>query len=420
MRSGRTVSSEIGRLEDERGLHSGASFFSIAAVGFREALVPPRPSSRMRTAIISSLPVVVLGFSLSACGSEVVVLGSTSGGSGGSGAGASTGQVTGQGTSTATGSSGLCGVTTLASGLSHPAKISYYGDSVYVTAEDPSHPAPSGISYFGTPRILRVPIAGGAATEIWYGSYAWGLSANATGVYSTHFDGSVRRISLSGGDEKVIATGESFATGIVADEGHVYWMSEKDVKSAPIDGGPATALFTDDGVVYPGFDVDVDADAICFTAFAHDSSSVGQIVRAPLAGGAPTVLVGSLWIPEALHVGNGKLYFTDLATPSIDTGQIFSHSLAGTEAPVLLASGQTWARGVAESLGNVYWAGGLGPPPMGGDSYPGPVTRVGASSSTPQIVSPGTIAGGIVACSGGICWTDEEAGTVMRFAECVP
>jgi hypothetical protein len=99
-----------------------------------------------------------------------------------------------------------------------------YGDYIYVTgvalegydagAPDASTPAPL--------RLLRVPMNGGAAEELWEGG-GLGIAVDATGIYAST-ETSLQRFALAGGPATVLVTGQTPRI-VVTDDKAVYWSN---------------------------------------------------------------------------------------------------------------------------------------------------------------------------------------------------
>ena len=82
--------------------------------------------------------------------------------------------------------------------------------------------------------------------------------------------------------------------------------------------------------------------------------------------------------------------------------------------PLATASGDTLPLGAGSSFtvtdGHVYWVGG------------GALRRASVLGGDPEefAIATTTFHNGIVACPGGVCWTDSNHGTLMRFVACAP
>src|SRR5262249_14260139 len=139
--------------------------------------------------------------------------------------------------------------------------------------------------------ILRIPKAGGPATVIATSQgAAWSLAVNATSLFWTDADYyTVSRADLDGANPAVVVADQLFG-GIAADDTHLYWSAgtvtgSSAMNRANLDGSNAQVL----GEVpsgTPAYQIALDATY----AYWANQDAGGEILRVPLAGGAPTVL----------------------------------------------------------------------------------------------------------------------------------
>lgn len=126
------------------------------------------------------------------------------------------------------------------------------------------------------------------------------VAADETHVYWSTQD-EVRRATLGGGDLESLASGLPVPMGLALDESHVYWVHHNDARlvRAPKHGGPMQVLATDAGSGGAFAMVALDE------ASAYVRRTIAEIVRVPKQGGAPESVVsgqdgiGSLALDEA-------------------------------------------------------------------------------------------------------------------------
>ena len=100
----------------------------------------------------------------------------------------------------------------------------------------------NGQVYFGNDydKVLRVPISGGAVTELGSGEPS-GLAIGGSWIYWTEYsNGKVMRMPINGGAAINIASNSNSAADLVVDGSYVYWIESNNpgkVKRAAITGG---------------------------------------------------------------------------------------------------------------------------------------------------------------------------------------
>lgn len=312
-----------------------------------------------------------------------------------------------------------CGaITTLASGLNYPASMAISGDALYLLTSDPqATPAGTGL-------VLKISLAGGDPVVLASGQGTpQGIAADATHVYWSTED-TVKSMPLGGGPVTVIASGQPRAGGIALDATSVYWGNRFDgrVMKAPLGGGAATTLFAPGASGVVGvLNVTVDAESVYWSATGEQLGS-GSVMKAPLDGGAATTLVSGLSSWGALAVDEGHVYWTDDVTllpgGKQGPGTVWKLPLDGSAEPVLLAT-QNFPGALAVDATTVYWGGGTQDSTDKALSWPTAVSL--DSSAGPQAIFSSVISdAGLVACPGGVCWTDAATGKVMRYVACSP
>jgi hypothetical protein len=138
--------------------------------------------------------------------------------------------------------------------------------------------------------------------------------------------GYVGQIPVGGGQVAYIAENEALPVDIAAYGDYVYWLNDPgpsagQVKRAKIGCSPCAPEILADGQDWP-FHVRVDKSGIYWLNRAIDLSPdaqqtitpVAQLVKAPLKGGAPVVLVDHLLAPGTLALDDQFIYFSDYIT----------------------------------------------------------------------------------------------------------
>jgi hypothetical protein len=367
-----------------------------------------------------------------ACTPEVIIGSLPGTSSPGTTSASSTTSSSGSGTTSSSGSgttspTPACGVTTLASGLVYPAAMAISGDSLYVATDDPLSSGPDAAE------IVRVPLAGGDPVVLVTGQgEVPDVVADAINIYWTSSDGTVKKMPASGGQLTVIAAGLNTPGDLAVDATSVYWGdgSTGAVMKALIAGGAPTTLV-------PGTATEAGAGAI-----AVDSSNVywfatgpggalnaGSVMAVPLGGGTTTTLASGQDGAAGIAVAGGDVYWTNQVTQPYSQpqglGTVMKVPLDGSTDPVTFASGQLFPMVVVSDTTSVYWGGGVFDPqgpPGGTDINATAVRRAPLLGGAPETIFPSSVisSNGLIVCPGGVCWSDAHAGTVMRFTACSP
>ncbi|HEX4337671.1 MAG TPA: hypothetical protein VH062_17275 [Polyangiaceae bacterium] len=166
--------------------------------------------------------------------------------------------------------------------------------------------------------LKKVPLSGGPEVTLASGFYyPQGVAVDTSGVYVTNspdnviadgslIDGQILKVPLDGGTPIVLAIAPA-TTGITVDATSVYWTSPDKILKAPLTGGAVTVVAS--GQVYPTQLV-VDVTDVYWTS-PGEAENDGAIMKAPIAGGTPTVLASHLYSPWALAVDAGYVYWVD-------------------------------------------------------------------------------------------------------------
>ncbi len=246
----------------------------------------------------------------------------------------------------------ICGgaVTTIASGLSAPYSIALDATSVYWI--DFPDAAPDGT-------LMKIAKRGAAAPEI----LAAGLggvsnfSVGSSAVYAATGIGPVTAIPLEGGPPTVVVPGNVLVSGIAADATRVCWLSE-------LGGAFAGILFSDplapggaQLTLASGLDnargLVVVAGSPYWVESATAMATVSNLVRVPAAGGTPEVVASN--VGEFAIDGAEVFWIGASSTPG--TGDILGAPIDGG-APSVLATGEPFPTGIAVNASGVYWSQG--------------------------------------------------------------
>jgi hypothetical protein len=183
----------------------------------------------------------------------------------------------------------------------------------------------------------------------------FGVAVNATTVFWTSEDGTVRSVPIAGGAVTTLATGQTNPEGIAADAVDVYWVNagsfDGAVTSLPVGGGAPTLIAS--GQARPEF-ITIDAANVYWT-----TSDGGTVLTAPIGGGAASTLATVQPGPKGIAVSGDDVYWTNWGPGSgaPGSGSVMSHSALGGlgEQPTTLASGQSYPSAIALDATNLYW-----------------------------------------------------------------
>jgi len=164
--------------------------------------------------------------------------------------------------------------------------------------------------------IKSVPLGGGTVTTLAFSSgHPTRLAVNSTRLFWTENTGdSVMSVSLtSGSTPTVFASNQAAAWAIAANDSNVYWTTlgsgsgtDAGVQRAPVAGGAPVSVGPGD---WP-YALVID-DQRVYWANGGNGNYTGQILSAPLTGGAATTLASKVLYPLTIEVAGGYVYFID-------------------------------------------------------------------------------------------------------------
>jgi hypothetical protein len=299
-----------------------------------------------------------------------------------------------------------CGkLETLATGINQPVAMAYAAGNVYVAASDGS--------------ILSVPVSGGAPVVVSKSDDTptpTGLTADATGVYALYSGGDIEKLPLKGEEPATFdSVGLSIASNanylfVGGSDGSVSQISkqadpntdESTLVSPPVDGAQVFDITVDDTNIY----------------WIEATFSTSVLKKVPIVGGATTVLVTGTFPLKRVAAFGDYVYVSTYQDDGYKSGigGIMRARSDSSEAPVEIASNESFPSGIAADATGVYWGGGDAGPLVAGL----PVKSIPTGSKEPVVVAPASVTYTMKPCGGGICWLDAGAGNVMRYEECAP
>jgi hypothetical protein len=234
------------------------------------------------TTRLAGLGFVALGAMTLGCGGKSALDAGASVGAGGGGAGAGGAESAGSAMPSTSASSGepSCskGAMSQLPGTELGRSLGITGalDNLFFTATD---------DVTGT--VVRTPRGGGSSQILAQvaSPHLFRIAADGESVFFIG-DGTLSRVPADGSGMAVTLPAPG-ARDLALDASYVYWAGDKTVSRAPKAGGPATVIATSPHAV---LGLAVDATSVYYVTQFASGGLQGELVRADLAGGVPTVL----------------------------------------------------------------------------------------------------------------------------------
>jgi hypothetical protein len=261
--------------------------------------------------------------------------------------------------------------------------------------------------------------------------YAFRLAATETSLYWTRSDGSVLRAQV-GSEPEILASGQSSPGDLVVDATHVYWANLGDgtIVRAPLEGGAVTIVVADAGQAW--------SLAISATTLSWTDNMTGDVRVMSLAGGPPITLATTqgAW---SIAMDATRVYWTTLFEGSVFAAPIGGGAktplVTGFTAPAdLVLAGDRLLFGTSNDAGvyAVPLAGGekIALAPEGGfgiaadehhvyfGEYDGRLARVPLTGGEREVIgfAPGTPSD-IALTSTTVYWTAATDGLILKVAK---
>jgi hypothetical protein len=136
------------------------------------------------------------------------------------------------------------------------------------------------------------------------------LAATETTLYWTRSDGSVLR-AQSGSEPAILASGQKSPGDLVVDATHVYWANLGDgtIVRAPLDGGATTIVVADAGQAW--------SLAVSATTLSWTDNMTGDVRALSLAGGSPPITIATTQGAWSIAMDATRIYWTTLFGGSV-------------------------------------------------------------------------------------------------------
>ena len=202
-----------------------------------------------------------------------------------------------------------------------------------------------------TGQLNKVPVGGGPVENMATGiPYNYDLKVDGTDLYLATSSG-LKKIPTSGGTLAQIQDG--YFNGVAFDGSYIYGLESIALFKIPKAGGVAVSLCDPNAYSgsYPNGGLAVGATHVFWTM---SSSGNGAIMKVPLAGGTPSVVLSSIAEPRALASEGRYLFY---ACESATSPGIYQMTADGGTPVQLSAAGQlTFAYNLAPGGdGYLYW-----------------------------------------------------------------
>ena len=246
-----------------------------------------------------------------------------------------------------------CDITVLASAQETPTLLALDDDAVYWSSQG-SPPAATG-------SVNRVPRGGGEVTVIASNqAIALGVAVDATSIYwvtlgLTPGSGTVMMAPKQGGPAITLAEGQASPFRVARDGDWLYWTNRGDPPNFQ-DGGVKRISVVDPNaspeelVVVPGSpsSLCVGQDAVFFTVLGSGDMADGSLRALPKNGGPVTVLADGLVSPGALLCLQTNVYFRTWTS-------ILSIPVAGGAPTTIVGDMTEPAIRLASDGASLYW-----------------------------------------------------------------
>jgi hypothetical protein len=197
-------------------------------------------------------------------------------------------------------------VSTLATGQGTPAYLAYQNDYLFWT-NSTGDGGSGSVAKVLLKKMTDSPVS--LATDQ---NGPLGIALDDTSVYWTNSPGgTVMKVGLDGGAAVTLAEGQATPGLLAVRAPFVFWVNEMgDVMKMLVDGGSQ-------GAVVPSMDMDFPSAIATDETYVYWSNQ-GTISKAPLGGGAVTLLTVSVSpMANFMVVDDASLYWTDANTNSV-------------------------------------------------------------------------------------------------------
>jgi hypothetical protein len=245
--------------------------------------------------------------------------------------------------------------------------------------------------------------SGGAVTLATAQNHPDGIVLAGSSVYfASRYENEIRSVPAAGGAVTQIAAGTGCPSDMAADATNVYWTDCGNVLSAPLAGGATNTIKGGlTGASPTG--ITVDATSVYWTDNWPNDAPYGNTVRsAPIAGGADSALAAGQSAPYGITADATYVYWTNQGD-----GTIYRALKDGSGAPELLASGESQPLELASDGAYLWWVD------QGFAANDGSVRRLPIGGGTPVTIASGQAQPTGIAVSASVAaWTCSGDGTV--------